>query len=346
VDPAGIDAPAGSGPYYVAERVLNRQTVLRRNPFYRGDRPANVDAIVHTVGLAPEACVLAIEQDRIDVCPFTPVSDATLRRLVQQYGINRRGGQFFVGPGLSTWFLAFNHDWPAFKGPGQIPLKQAINYAIDRPALARAFGYLAGRRTDQLLPPALGRDASIYPLRGADPATASRWLAKARLKPSTLVLYTWDTRFGIAVAQTFAFDLQQIGIDVDVKTYEQLTLLQKAGTRGEPYDVVLNGWGPDYPDGFAFFGVLLSGTSLNRPGNWNLSYFDDPKTTARMKAIARLTGEARRRAWAELDFDLMRTNPPWAPFIHGTRRDFISKSFGCYLPHPEEIVDFAAACKK
>jgi ABC-type oligopeptide transport system substrate-binding subunit len=168
VDPAGIDAPAGSGPYYVAERVLNRQTVLRRNPFYRGDRPANVDAIVHTVGLAPEACVLAIEQDRIDVCPFTPVSDATLRRLVQQYGINRRGGQFFVGPGLSTWFLAFNHDRPALKGPGQIPLKKAINYAIDRPALARAFGYLSGRRTDQLLPPDLGRDASLYPTRGAE----------------------------------------------------------------------------------------------------------------------------------------------------------------------------------
>jgi hypothetical protein len=65
-----------------------------------------------------------------------------------------------------------------------------------------------------------------------------------------------------------------------------------------------------------------------------------------MKAIGRMTGEARRRAWAELDVDLMRTNPPWAPFIHGTRRDFISKSFGCYLPHPWEAVDFAAACKK
>jgi ABC-type transport system substrate-binding protein len=205
---------------------------------------------------------------------------------------------------------------------------------------------LAGRRTDQLLVPALGRDASVYPLTGAAVATARRWLAKARSKPTKLVLYTWNTPFPIAVAQIFAFDLRQIGIDVDVKTYEQLTLLQKAGTRGEPYDVVLNGWRPDYPDGFAFFGILLSSTSLNRPGNWNLSYFDDPKTTARMKAIVRLTGEARRRAWAELDVDLMRTNPPWAPIIHTTGRTFISKSFGCYLFHPWEGVDFAAACKK
>ena len=41
-------------------------------------------------------------------------------------------------------YFAFNHDRPAFKGVGQIPLKQAINWAIDRPALVRAAGYDAG----------------------------------------------------------------------------------------------------------------------------------------------------------------------------------------------------------
>ena len=64
--------------------------------------------------------------------------------------------------------FVFNHDRPAFEGAGQIPLKKAINFAIDRPELTRAAGYLGGKRTDQLLPPALGRPASIYPLAGAD----------------------------------------------------------------------------------------------------------------------------------------------------------------------------------
>src|SRR5207245_1889775 len=31
-----IDDPLGSGPYYVASLVPNRQVVLKRNPFYRG----------------------------------------------------------------------------------------------------------------------------------------------------------------------------------------------------------------------------------------------------------------------------------------------------------------------
>ena len=56
--------------------------------------------------------------------------------------------------------------------------------AIDRPEIARTFGYLGGKRTDQLLPPALARPASIYPLKGADPATARKWLARATIKPT------------------------------------------------------------------------------------------------------------------------------------------------------------------
>ena len=36
---------------------------------------------------------------------------------------------------------------------------------------------------DQLLPPSIGPGAHIYPLRGADPATARKWLARAKLPP-------------------------------------------------------------------------------------------------------------------------------------------------------------------
>jgi ABC-type oligopeptide transport system substrate-binding subunit len=348
INPAGIDNPPGSGPYFVAERIPNRRIVLRRNPFYRGHRPANVDEMVFTIGESADACWLATEQNRVDLCLLTSqlVPEATVRRIVRQYGINRRSGQFFVTPQLGTLYLAFNHDRRAFKGRGQIPLKKAINYALDRPALARAWGYLAARRTDQMLPPALGRDASVYPLRGADPATARRWLSRARFKPTRLVLYTWNNRFGVEFGQLLAFELSQIGIDVDVKSFEMVALEERTSRRGEPYDVSLHGWVADYADGAGFLIPLLSGRRLRQPGHSNFSYFDDPKTNARIEAAGRLGSAARRRAWAALDVDLMRTNPPWAPFIHGTNRAFVSRSFGCYLSHPVYAVDLAAACKK
>ncbi|HWO80193.1 ABC transporter substrate-binding protein [Gaiella sp.] len=331
-----VTDPPGSGPYYVAERIVNQRIVLERNPYYRGDRPAYVDQVVWTIN-PPEACVLAVEKDRIDYC-YSGLYH-TPRALVEKYGINRPGGQFFVSPALTTWYLAFNHARPAFRGPGQIPLEKAINYAIDRPELARAFGYLAGKRTDQMLPPALARRASIYPLGGADPATARKWLARAARPPTELVLYADNSTQGVLLAQTIVFNLKQIGIDVHVKYFDINTLGAKTTTPGEPWDLTINGWTADYPDGGGFIAPLLAAGQVG-------SNLDDPRVARRMEAASRLTGEARRKAWADLDVYLMRTNPPWAPIIHANNRIFVSGSVGCVFSHLLFGLDIAAVCKK
>jgi oligopeptide transport system substrate-binding protein len=347
IDPGGIDDPAGSGPYYVAERVVNRQIVLKRNPYYRGGRPENVDQIVYTVAASREACLLATEQDQIDNCVLLGIPESSYERLAREYGVNRPGGQFFVSPRLDTRYFAFNHDRQAFKGPGQIALKKAINYAIDRPALARTSGYLSGNRDDQLLPPLLGRDESFYPLGGADPATARKWLARAKFKPDKLVLYAYSNSGGLIQAgQVFKFNLKQIGIDVEVKYFDQVALNEKAAVRGEPFDVAFVAWSVDYADPASYFVPLLDGASIRDTGHLNFSYLDDPTVNAKIRAANRLTGPARRKAWADLDAYLMRTDPPWAPFLHTTRASFVSRSFGCFLWHPVYSVDIAAACKR
>ena len=210
----GTGPPAGSGPYYIASHVPNRQVVLERNRFYRGPRPANVDRIVLSIGVAPAACREAVERDELDYC--FDLAPADYAQIAARYGINRTDGRFFFNPTLSDYFFAFNHDRPAFKGPGQIPLKQAINWAIDRSALVRAAGYLGGRRTDQILPEAMGRKASIYPL-GLGGVTederldrARALLAKAKLKPARLVLYTPSYAPRIAWAQIFQSNLKPL----------------------------------------------------------------------------------------------------------------------------------------
>jgi peptide/nickel transport system substrate-binding protein len=347
VDPHGIDNPAGSGPYYVAERIVNQRIVLKRNPYYRGDRPANVDEIVYTVGLDPEECLAAVERNQIDLC-LGPAAlpDSAHRGLAAKYGVNRPHGRYFVAPVLSSFAFAFNHERAAFDGPGQIPLEKAINYALDRHALARVFGYLGGRRTDRMLPPALERTEGFYSITGADPVTARKWLVRARHKPTQLVLYTINTSFGVGFAQVFGYDLKQIGIDVTVKYFDLAAMAERVGTRGEPFDVVFQPWTVDYADPAAFFVPLLHGESLGPTGNSNWAYLDDPKVNARIDAANRLTGEARRRAWAELDADLMRDDPPWAPFLHRNHRTLVSSSVGCFFVHPVYRDDLAAICKK
>ena len=64
-----------------------------------------------------------------------------------------------------------------------------------------------------------------------------------------------------------------------------------------------------------------------------------------LKQLQRLLGV--RIGWANLDVDLMRNDPPWAPFETPARRDFVSQSFGCFVYVPAlGALDLVAACKK
>jgi ABC-type oligopeptide transport system substrate-binding subunit len=339
--PAEIVDPAGSGPYYIAERVLNQRTVLRRNPYYRGNRPANVDEIVRTPGVGLAACVEAVEADRADLCGEIGAPRTAYQGLAEKYGLNRAGGRLFVRPSLATWFIVFNNERPAFKGTGQIALKKAINYAIDRPELVRAFGYLAGRRADQMLPPGLARPGGTYTLSGASPAAAQRWYGRARVKPTKLVLYAWALPSFVIAAQALAYNLRQLGIDLEVKYFAPETVVAKTRTPGEPVDLYLASWQADYADGAAYFQPLLDPRSPVSVGN-----VADVALRRRIAAVSRLAGEARARAWAELDFELMRDNPPWAPFMHLNARAFVSPSLACFVEHPLFRVDLVAVCKK
>jgi peptide/nickel transport system substrate-binding protein len=341
VDPAGIRNPAGSGPYYVAEYAPNQRLVLKRNPFYRGRRPANVDQMVWTTGESDAACLLAVEEDRVDFCGQPGAPRDAWRGLAEKHGVNRPGGRLFVRPILGTWALVFNHARPAFRGTDQIPLKKAINFAIDRPAMVRPFGYLGGKRTDQLLPPPLARAEKLYPLGGADVRTAQRWYARARFKPTRLVYYTAATPAWVEVAQILRFDLAQLGIDLEVKYFSLSSLAEKTETPGEPFDLVNLGWSIDYADAATFFVPLLGRDGIRTGIN-----LDDPRLQRRIDAVNRLTGEARARSWAELDVDVMRDNPPWAPFMHIQSRILVSPSVGCVVLHPVIAVDITALCKK
>jgi ABC-type oligopeptide transport system substrate-binding subunit len=341
IDPKGIDNPAGSGPYFVAERTVNQRIVLRRNPHYRGGRPANVDEIEWTIGATLQECQRAVEDDRVDFCGVPGAAPAASRALADQYGVNRPGGRLFVRPSLATWALVFNHARPAFRGTDQIPLKKAINFAIDRPAMVRPFGYLGGKRTDQLLPPPLARAEKLYPLGGADVRTAQRWYARARFKPTRLVYYTAATPAWVEVAQILRFDLAQLGIDLEVKYFSLSSLAEKAETPGEPFDLVNLGWSIDYADAATFFVPLLGRDGIRTGIN-----LDDARLQRRIDAANRLTGEARARSWADLDVDVMRDNPPWAPFMHIQSRILVSPSVGCVVLHPVIAVDITALCKR
>jgi ABC-type oligopeptide transport system substrate-binding subunit len=329
ISAAGIDDPPGSGPYHIADRVRERRMVLERNPYYGGDRTANPDRIVWTIEPDFAERIRATERNEQDFTPVFGYSDAVVRDLEERYGINR--GQFHRMPSLSNFMFAFNTKWsPAFKGAGTAPLRKAINYVLDRPALNSAHGYLTGRRTDRLLPAALSESRRFYPIGGPDPIAARRWLAEAPQRPKTLTLYTASFSFSVANALVFRSNLRQLDIDVDVKVFSFPTLLEKVVTKGEPWDVVWLPWGAFYPG----------------PAGFLLPLLNDTRYEPRIEKANRLTGEARAKSWAKLEADLMRNDPPAAVYADSMALVLTSRNFGCFPWVPGADLELGAVCLK
>ncbi len=252
-------------------------------------------------------------------------------------------------PQLGVSYLAFNHDRPLFKGAAGTALAKAINYAIDLQALLARGGYLAGKRTDQILPPGMAgfRDANLYPLKGPDLTTAKKWMAKTGVQDGTTVeLYTSNRGAAPLQAQIYQFNLKQIGLNVNSHLFARAVQIDKEGTRGEAFDVTTEGWIADYADPYDFINVLLSGDSLHASNNNNVAYFNDPTYNKQMRAAALLSGQPRYTAYGNLDVSMFAKNPPWAARSNFNDRILLSNRVGCFTYNSTYSVDLAALCIK
>jgi ABC-type oligopeptide transport system substrate-binding subunit len=342
----GVGAPIlGTGPYYIAKWEPKRTITLLRNRFYAGPRPHNVNRVQYDIGLPLPTIRLNIESNSTD---FGPVPPAAHAELGQKYGVRKSSpGQYFVNPSAAFRYLAMNHDRPLFGGSGlgNVGLKKAVNTAIDRIAMINQRGAYAGVINDQYMPPSMRgfKNAAIYPSR---PNVArARSLAQGNLRGGKGVLYTCNTGPCIPTAEIVQNNLKQIGLDLEIKTFPRAVQFTKSGTRGEPFDMSLEGWHMDYFDPYDFI-FLLDGSTIRPANNSNYSYFNNPQYNRKIAAAASLVGQARYRAFGNLDVDLAKNAAPLASYITDNQRYLVSKSTGCFFYQPVYELDIASICKK
>jgi len=331
LDPRGANVYPSAGPYRIASRELGRQVVLERNPFYRGSRPANADRIVYSVNTDSNQSLLQVRAGQVDY-DASGLPPSAHDDLAKSFGVRKSGsGRYFVNPRVGVQYLALNTSRPALS---RLAARKAVNYAIDRPALVRVGGKFAAKRTDQILAPGMRgfRDASLYPLKGADPAAARKVLG-GRAKGDLVLLYS-ASGASVARAQVLQYNLSQVGWDVKLKPQPFAVTLKTAGTKGAEYDAYLHSWLADYPDPFDFVNVLLDGKGIQATNNLNFAYLSSPRFNKAMQDASRLTGDARYEAYGQLDVDLMRGAAPWAPYANPNVRELVSSRVTNYVFHP------------
>jgi peptide/nickel transport system substrate-binding protein len=322
INPNGVNTPPGAGPYYVSSKTVNKQIVLQKNPYYGGSRPQRWDTIHVAVGMAEQTSYLQVRNGEVDLDLYG-LPAAAHTELTKTYGINK--SRYFVNPSNSIGYFALNTSRGLFKDP---KARQAVAFAVNRPALTNLAGLNAGRPNEQILPPGIPgyRDENIYPLARPNVARAKALLAGRTAK---IVMYTTNDRTGINTGQMVKANLAAIGLDVEVKAYTFGVLIDKTGTRGEPFDLMSIGWFADYPDPYDFINILLDGRTIAAKNNVNVSYFNVPAYQKKMDAAARLAGDARYRAYGTLDIDITRNQSPLVITNNQNVREFISSKVGC-----------------
>jgi DNA-binding SARP family transcriptional activator/ABC-type transport system substrate-binding protein len=348
----GLTKPIPSaGPYYVASYTPGGQLVLRRNPHYSGSRPHALDEIVYAFGQSEDQAAGLVKGGEADYTTrgqsaAFPISAAFRPggRLDRLYGAHgtRKPQRFFLTPTLATGRLWMNTSRGIFR---DARLRRAVNYALDRPPMAKQTGPFNGQPSDQYLSPSMpgSLNGHIYPLAGPDLARAK---ALARGRGGRAVLWTCNLPVCLAKAEIIRRNLAPLGIRVAVKSdFPVGGAGAAASKRGAAFDLTPLTSPVDLADPGNFLRSLFDGTLIRDTGNTNLSYFNDRVVNSRLARADRLSGRARERAFGRIAADLARNQAPIAVFSQPYQAEFVSARLGCLIHQPAfGGLDLAALC--
>jgi peptide/nickel transport system substrate-binding protein len=326
-DPEGVRSFPGAGPYYVKEYRANERVVVRRNRYYGGKRVHQVDGFdVDLSAGSPQELLDRIEAEKADWGYALAGQHLEAGRNL----LTRYRSRFFLRPGLTLRMYVPNSSRPLFRDNAR--LRRAVNLALDR----FSFGHPASSEwTDQYLPPHVPgyRNRSIYPL-GGDPQRAKA-LADGHTRGGKAVLYVPDFAQPLATAQLVRQQLAEIGLEIEIRTFAEhatsSAYLGRLGNANEPWDLALVLWTPDFIDPSGYINQPL-GSQF--PGGTDLARFDEGNYQALMLRAARRHGDARRKAYAELDLQLGRDAAPLVPLDVLNEATFVSSRVGCVVLRP------------
>jgi YVTN family beta-propeller protein len=335
IDPAGEPTVPSAGPYYVASHTPGQGVVLLRNPNYHGKRPHRFARIDLTVGVGAPRAISEIEAGTTDYVTIggseydvTPAIAALASSLAARFGPGSAAAahgrqQYFVTPQLALDYFYLNTHRTLFS---DVRVRQAVNYAINRQALAAvggAFDALPDTPTDHYLPPGMPgyRAAHVYPLT-PDLAKARQLIAAAHAAGRTAVLFTLEAAPSPEQAQIVKNDLLKIGLNVQVQTFSDDRYFALVANPREPFDLAFSDWIVDYPDPDDFLNNLLDNSAV-------APTLDDQRAQQQLAAAARLSGPQRYLTYGALDLDLARNAAPLAAYGNTSSHDFFSARIGC-----------------
>ncbi|MEA2459925.1 MAG: hypothetical protein QOH90_102 [Actinomycetota bacterium] len=321
-----------TGPYMI-RRVTKKMVVLDRNPEFRvwseAARPDGFpDHIVWRIGSDPDDMVDDVLTGHADLVFEQPPADR-IDELKSSHA-----GQMHFFPAAQTAYMNLNTEAPPFN---DMRVRQALNFAVDRQAIAEIYGGGA-RPTCQILPPNFSGYDPYCPYTRHP---SGRWTAPdleragelVRRSGTVTVLGTRDFfPQSVPVGRYFADLLNDLGYHSTFKVVPGNAYISALYDPSRRPDMAFLAWQTDY---LAESGFILP--TLSCKGNGNASGFCDPALDRRMKAAARVQltdAAAARQRWSSIEHEIV-DRAVWLPLVNAYWVNLVSQRVGNFQVNPQ-----------
>ena len=242
--------PVGTGPFVFKRYQKDSQIRYVANKQYWKPEDVKLDNLVFAITPDAASRLQKLKAGECQVSGYPRPSDIEVMKQDPNLRVLQQAG-------FSLGFLAYNVTHPPLD---QLKVRQALDMAIDKPAIIKAVYQSAGQLAQNALPPAQWSYDPTIKDAPYDPTKAKALLKEAGVAPGTTI-NLWAMTVQRASnpnarmsAQMIQQDWEKVGIKANIVSYEWGEYIKRA-KNGE-HDAMIYGWTGDNGDPDNWLGVL------------------------------------------------------------------------------------------
>ena len=310
--------PAGTGAFRFAEWEANAKVVITRNDEYWDGSPP-LEAIIYRPITDANTRIAEMLAGGLDIMVETPPDALAQFRDNSDFQVLEQAGPH-------VWFLILNLKEGPFVDKA---VRQAANYAINKKALVenilQGTAAVAAGPTPPAFAWAYNDSLQPYPY---DPDKAKALLEEAGYDGQELTFYVTEGGSGmldpVAMGTAIQADLEAIGMNVAIETYEWNTFLGKVnpGLEGKA-DMAQMAWMTNDPDTLPY--LALRTAAWPEEGGFNSGYYSNETVDELLNKARQSTDQEERASLYKEMQEIVQEDAPWV-FVANWKQNAVTKA--------------------
>ena len=320
-------APIGTGPFVFQRYQKDSQIRYKGNKEYWDPSRVKIDQLIFAINTDASVRMQKLRKNECQVTLNPRPADVEALKADKQLKVMER-------PGFNLGYISYNVRHEPL---GNLQVRQALDMAVNKPAIIKAVYQGAGQLAVNAMPPTQWSYDDTIKDAPYDPEKAKELLRAAGVKEGTeLTLWAMPVQRPYnpnakLMAEMLQADWAKVGIKVKIVSYEWGEYLKR--TKNGEHDISLIGWTGDNGDPDNWLGTLYSCAAI---GGNNYSMWCDEKYDQLIKAAIATTDKEQRTDLYKQAQQYLKQQVPITPIAHSTVnqplrtevRDFHVSPFG------------------